>query len=127
MKALRTRVSEISLTDHSLVNVIVHKKAIVDSDDMIDVFLAVKKMANDLPVSVLIDTRANAAITRRAWNMIEKSGTPARHKAKAIIVRSVISSRFANFLSLMKNNKYPVKQFTSELGARNWLANFEKE
>lgn len=102
-----------------------HNKAIIDSDDMIDVFLAVKKMSNNTPVSLLIDTRPNGSITSRAWNLIEKSGTPAKHKAKAIVVRSALSSRFSNMVSLLRKNKYPVKQFTSEAGAKSWLAGFQ--
>lgn len=125
MNRTRTRVSEISINDQSFVKVTVHNKAIIDSDDMIDVFLAVKKMSNNIPVSLLIDTRPNGSITHRAWNLIEKSGTPSKHKAKAIIVRSGISSRFSNMVSLLKKNKYPVKQFTTEISARNWLAGFQ--
>jgi len=100
------------------------KNAHVELNDAIDSFLLAKNLTNGQPSLILADLRAKKIIDPKALKLFKKQNTPHNQKAKAVLINSKVNKYLSN-LFRSNQTKHPVKTFTSEKEAMDWLESFQ--
>lgn len=120
----RTRTCEISVDEFGILHVKMLGGVIIDLEDAADNFLVARHLTKDKPVLKLVDVRKIFKIKKNARAFIEKQNNSEKHIAKAIVVSSFINKYIWKFFNALENPKFPVKIFTSQKEALNWLKTF---
>lgn len=119
-----TRTCEIFLDEFGILHLKIFGGVIIDREDAADNFLVARHLTNGEPVLKLVDARKIYKIKKEARAFIEKENDPKKHIAKAILVNSFIAKYIKEFFLRQENQKFPVKIFTSEKEAIEWLKSF---
>jgi hypothetical protein len=120
----KTRTCEIFVDEFGILHVKILGGVIIDREDAVDNFLVARYLTKGKPVLKLIDARKIFKIKKEARAFVEKENVPEKHIAKAIVVGSLISRCLNQFFFSLQNAKIPVKIFTSEKEAMEWLKSF---
>jgi len=120
----KTRTCEIFIDEFGILHVKILGGVIIDRADAADNFLVVKYLTKGEPVLKLLDARKIFKIKKEACTFVEKENDPKKHIAKAILVGSLISRFLNHFFLSQQNEKFPVRIFTSEKEAVEWLKSF---
>jgi hypothetical protein len=123
-KAIITRTCEISLDKFGILHVKILNGVVIDKEDAIDNFLVVRNLTRGRPVLKLIDARNKFEILQEAKEIVENENNTEKHITKAIIVSSEVEKKLRNFFLSLVNARFPVKIFTSEQKAIDWLRTF---
>jgi len=118
---LKVRVGNIWLDDNNIIRYVITPGMDETLDDLIEVIKAIDEIRNGNVYPLLGDIRGAKSITREARQYAEKSIVAT---ASAILVGSPVSKVLGNFVIRIHKSKIPVKLFTSEDEAINWLKGF---
>lgn len=118
---LKVRVGNIWLDDNNIIRYVITPGMDETLDDLIEVIKAIDEIRNGNVYPLLGDIRGAKSITREARQYAEKSIVAT---ASAILVGSPVSKVLGNFVIKIHKSKIPVKLFTSEDEAINWLKGF---
>lgn len=120
----KTRTCEIFVDEFGILHVKILKGVIIDKEDAADNFLAVRNLTQNKPILKLVDARAKFTINKDARSFVAKENDPKRHIARAVVVGSFVSKYLNQFFLSLQNPSFPVKIFTSEKEAMEWLKSF---
>ncbi|MES2396745.1 MAG: hypothetical protein V4549_12110 [Bacteroidota bacterium] len=120
----KTRTCEIFIDEFEILHIKILGGVIIDRADAADNFLVAKYLTKGKPVLKLVDARKIFKIKKEAFAFVEKENDPKKYIAKAILVGSLISRYLNHFFLSQQNAKLPVRIFTSEKEAMEWLKMF---
>lgn len=120
----RTRTCEIFVDEFGILHVKILGGVIIDREDAADNFLVIRHLTQGKPVLKLVDARKIYKIKKDARAFVERENDPDKHIARAIVVSSFITNYIKTFFINLTNPKFPVKIFTSEKEAIEWLKSF---
>ncbi|MDP1746494.1 MAG: hypothetical protein Q8L90_13015 [Bacteroidota bacterium] len=120
----KTRTNEMFIDDFGILHVKFLGGVIIDRGDAANNFLLARHLTNGDPVLKLVDARKLFKIKKEARIFVEKENDPDIHIAKAILVGSFLTKYIKEFFLRLENPKFPVKIFTSEKEAIEWLKSF---
>jgi len=120
----KTRTSELFIDEFGILHVKVLGGVMIDLGDAADNFLVARHLTKGKPVLKLVDARKLFKIKKEARIFIEKENDPDKHIAKAILVGSFFTKCIKDFFLRLENPQFPVKIFTSEKEAMEWLKSF---
>lgn len=120
----RTRTCEIFIDELGILHVKMLGGMIIDIEDAADNFLVARHLTKGKAILKLVDARKVFKIKKEARAFVERENNSDKHIAKAIVVGSFISRYLNQFFFNLQNPKFPVKIFTSEEEALNWLKSF---
>ena len=121
---LKTGKTEVYLDEKEILRISTNKNAYLELSDAVDSLLLAKHLSGGNPVLILADLREKKHIHPEAFQLFNQANTPHHHKAKAILVTSALSKYVSN-LTRKRKKRYPVKTFTSEQKAVNWLVQYK--
>lgn len=121
-----TRTAIIELRDDGILMVSMKKGSAVTIEDAEENHLASARVAGDARLLVLVDVRPAVSITREARIYFADENVRSNTVAQALIIDSGVSKVIGNFFIGLNKPKFPVKLFTSEDKAVDWLKGFEK-
>jgi hypothetical protein len=97
----------------------------IDSDHIIEHNNLIKRVAGGEPILLLLDVRKGYSITPEARALAAVEETTSLKKASAILVDSLAAQLLANAFVNFNKPASPVKVFTSEEKAIEWLLSFK--
>jgi hypothetical protein len=92
-----------------------------DSVENVDI---VKKLAKGKPYVILIELAANMPVSKEAIDYYTSEEVAKYCRGLAFIVNSTFSKLIANFFLGLNKPPFPVKMFTNEADAIQWLRQF---
>jgi len=119
----KTRTCEMFVDELGILHVKILPNVIIDIEDAADNFLLAKSLTNDKKILKLVDARNSFKIEKKAQVFIQKENDPDKNIARAVIVNSFIEKYLQEFFMSL-DNSIPVKIFTSEKKAIEWLKTF---
>lgn len=120
----RTRTCEIFVDEFGILHIKMLGGVIMDKEDAADNFLVVRHLTKGRRVLKLVDSRKIYRINKDARTFMERQNKAKPDIAKAILVSSFIEKYLMEFFSSLENSGFPVKIFTSEQKALEWLKSF---
>jgi hypothetical protein len=123
MNKVRTRTTDIFIDESNILHIKVLRNASIDFNDAIESFMTAKNLSKGEPKLILADIRQKRKMAVKARRLFEKENIPAKHIAKAVLINSKLLKNIQNIF-VNKNKKFPVRTFTSENEALNWLRTF---
>lgn len=120
----KTRTCEIFVDEFGILHVKFFGGVIIDKEDAVDNFLVARHLTKAKRVLKLVDSRNIYHIKKDARAYVEKQKSSRIHIAKAILVNSFIKKYLMEFFQSLENSEFPVKIFTSEKKAIDWLKSF---
>jgi hypothetical protein len=119
-----TRTCEIFVDEFGILHVKILDGVIIDKEDAADNFLVARHLTKAKRVLKLVDSRNIYRIKKDARAYVERQNSSRIHIAKAILVSSFIQKYLIKFFQGLENSEFPVKIFTSEKKAMDWLKSF---
>lgn len=119
-----TRTERIELDDLGIVVCTVLDNAYVTEDDARENIEAVLELAQGKPMPVLVDIRRSKGISKEARAFLSGREITAVQCACALLVESSISRVIGSFFLGLNKTHFPLRLFTSEQDAREWLQTF---
>lgn len=119
-----TRTCEIFVDEFGILHLKILGGVIIDVEDAADNFLVARHLTKGKPFLKLVDARKIFKIKKDARVFVERENNSDKHIAKAIVVGSFISRYLNQFFLNLQSQKFPVKIFTSEKEALEWLKTF---
>ena len=120
----KTRTCEIFVDELGILHVKILGGVIIDKEDATDNFLVIRHLTKGRSVLKLLDSRKVYRINKEARIFIERQNTSKPDIARAVLVNSFIQKYLMEFFNSLDNTKFPVKIFTSEKKAVEWLKTF---
>ena len=120
----KTRTCEMFIDIFGILHVKILGGVIVDREDAADNFLVAKHLTKGKPILKLVDARNLYRIKPEARLFVEKENEPGTHIAKAIVVGTFVRKYIKEFFLRQEHSPFPVKIFTSEKKAVEWLRSF---
>lgn len=120
----RTRTCEIFLDEFGILHVKILGGVLIDREDAADNFLVIRALTKGKPVLKLVDARKIFRIRKDARVFVERENDPDKNIARAIIVSFFVTKYIKAFFLNLETKKNPVKIFTSEQEALEWLKSF---
>ncbi|MBC7863646.1 MAG: hypothetical protein IAF38_11760 [Bacteroidia bacterium] len=100
---------------------------LVDELDLYDNLLVMRTLTGGKKCLKLLDARARGwKTTADAKKLVEKNPDEEKTIARAILIQSTFGKTLSNFISKFNFNDAPVKYFSEEQEAINWLLGFIK-
>lgn len=121
---IETRTGRVTMDDSGIVRAEVNPKSNQSIIDAKENVASVIKIANGRKVPLLVDLRGIRHMNRDARMYYSGEETKKIAIAVALLVTSPISKIVGNFFLGPNKARYPMKLFTSEDEARNWLKGF---
>lgn len=125
-KVFSGKTAEMHLDDDGIVRIKVHENAEIDVEDIKHDFKLLKELAQNKPVLKLVDSRTICTITPEGRAFAASLEIPENTIARAIIINSLAARITVNFFINFNRPKSPVKLFTCEKEALNWLKSFKR-
>ncbi len=120
----RTRTCELFVDEFGILHVKILAGVIIDIEDAADNFLVVRDLSKGKPIIKLVDARASFKIDKKAQVFVQTENNPDKNIARAIIVNSFLTKYLTQFFLGLETPHIPVKIFTSEKKAIEWLKSF---
>jgi hypothetical protein len=124
MEKEKTRTCEIFIDELGILHVKILAGVIIDKEDAADNFVVVRNLTEGKPILKLVDARNPFIIKKDAQIFVEKENDPNTNIARAVLVNSFITKYLRAFFLRLEKPKVPVKIFTSEKKALEWLKTF---
>ena len=121
-----TRIAKIYLGEDSIVRAAYFPKAEETLTDAKENIAAVAKVSKGQKYPILVDYRKVKSVAREARAYYAGKETAKVVNAVAILIGSLVSRVIANFFLGLNKPKFPVKLFTSEADAIEWLKGFRR-
>lgn len=102
----------------------IHKGAYLSEDDAIEIISAVKSIATNAPIPTLLDLRAGEGASIKARHQFMDSELIKYQSAVAMIIDKGVSYLLASFFMGINKTAFPIKVFTDETKATQWLQQF---
>ncbi len=125
-EVFETRVSKIWLNERGIVHSVVHPKAEINGADAREGLAITAKLGQGRPVPVLADISGIRSVTAKARDCYSQKQATDALAAMALLVSSPISKVVGNFFIGLNKPPFPVKLFTSESDAFDWLLGLSK-
>ncbi|MFL5752934.1 MAG: hypothetical protein ACJ76F_05965 [Bacteroidia bacterium] len=126
MNRTETRTMFIVLDEHGIIRMQIKEGAELDVEDAADNLVVVRNLSAGQPALKLVDSRVSWKISDEAKKYLEEDDDPKRTIARAVIQRSIIEKWITTFLSKLNRPETPIKFFTDEKEALDWLRSFRK-
>jgi hypothetical protein len=123
---VETRTMMISKGENGIIRMEIKQGAEIDIDDAADNILVVKNLSEGAPSLKLVDSRVSWKITDEAKKYLEEDDDPKRTIARAVIHKTILEKWTTSFLSRLNRPETPIKFFTSEKEAVDWLVSFTR-
>lgn len=120
----KTRTCEIFVDEYGILHVKILGGVIIDKEDATDNFLVIRHLTKGKQVLKLLDSRKIYRINKEARIFIERHNNSNPDIARAVLANSFIQKYLMDFFNRLDNTKFPVKIFTSEKKALDWLKSF---
>ncbi len=124
MEKITTGTCEIFMDELGILHLKMLKGPEMDLGDAIDNFIVAKNLTGQKPALRLLDMRAGRKISGEARKFIKKGNASESCIAKAVVVSSPLIKFAGDLLNGIVRKKFPVKTFTCEKEARQWLKTF---
>lgn len=125
-KPIETRTSRVWLSDAGILRGQIKNGAKEKLEDACANVQAASKIAGGRKVPVLIDMRGMKSVSSEARAHYGSEIPAAYSLAQALLVGSLISRVIGNFFLGINKPPFPIKMFTSESEALDWLEGFIK-
>lgn len=119
-----TRTERIELDDLGIVVCTVLDNSYVTEEDARENIDAVQELANGKSIPVLVDIRRSKGISKEARAFLASADIPPIQCACALLVESAISRVIGSFFLGLNKTHFPLRLFTNEQDAREWLQTF---
>lgn len=108
------------LDDDGILNAKYKKNVVVNKDSLDETYLIIRGIIGSNKVCQLIDlsNRKDTSKEVRDYAVVENAKFM---KAQALLVNSTLTKYIANLYISLKSVTYPIKLFTNETEAREWL------
>lgn len=114
----------ISRNEDGIIVMEIREGAEIDVDDAADNILVVRNLSGGAPALKLVDSRVKWKISDEAKKFLEEDDDPKRTIARAVVQKSVLEKWITTFLTRLNRPETPIKFFTSEKEAIEWLKSF---
>ncbi|HWY35469.1 MAG TPA: hypothetical protein VNX68_12560 [Nitrosopumilaceae archaeon] len=125
METIKTRTAEIYLDDQHILHIVFLSDVTIDVDDAADNFLVVKHLTNNESCVKLMDIRNHFDIDNEAKKFSNSREYYGKTKARALLVNSEVKKITLNFFGRVNPGKIPIKFFTDENEAIEWLKKYQ--
>jgi hypothetical protein len=126
MEKVKTRTALIWKDESEIFWIKLNADVLIDLEDITDNILVTRNITGNAPHLKLLDSRENWKMTEEAEAYYKREDNPEKTIARAILVNSVADKIIKSILLKLFTPKVPLKIFTSEREAVNWLLNFKK-
>lgn len=124
MKEIITRTQRIWLDDSGIVYCEVLGTVMMDLDCALENVQAVKQLGNGKRVPVFVDMTKSMGATKEARAYFADAEVAKIQCACAMLVDTLLSQLIGNFFLGLNKTKFPVKLFSTEKEAKDWLKKF---
>lgn len=114
----------LELRDDGILYCTIHKGAYLSEDDAIEIISAVKTIAHNGSVPTFLDLRAGEGASIKARHIFMDPELVKYQNSVAMIIDKGISYLLASFFMGFNKTAFPIKVFTDETKAIQWLQNF---
>ena len=121
MNETRTRTASIFLDEDGILNIVMHPRVKVDYEDALDNYLAARHISGNTKVLKLIHSKVQWSIDKKAKDFLNRKEVADQTIARAILKGSAFSKMLETFFVSVSKPSIPVKVFTDEEEAREWL------
>lgn len=122
-EVIETPTSKIWLGEDGILRQVVYPNVEITIDDVKEYLAVAVELSKGKKIPVLVDTRKIKFIDRKAREYITKEGVNVA-LSLALLIDSPLSRMIGNFFLGINRPSYPVKLFTSETKALEWLKGF---
>ncbi len=119
-----TRTVTLSVREDGIVHVLLKKNADITLEDAMENHRATMQLVGDREHAVLVDSRPARSISREARTYFADREVRRKALAQAIVIDSGVSRVMGNFFLGLNRPPFPVKLFTAEEEAAQWLKGF---
>lgn len=124
MKEIITRTQRIWLDDSGIVHCEVLGTVMMDLDSALENVQAVKQLSNGKRVPVFVDMTKSMGATKEARAYFADAEVAKIQCACAMLVGTLLSQLIGNFFLGLNKTKFPIKLFSTEKEAKDWLKTF---
>ena len=121
MKTIETKTEIITLRNDGIVHCIAKNGISIELEDAKENILAIAKISPKLPKPVLVDIRQSSGASKEARKYFGSDEVAVVQSAVALLVDSGLSKLLGNFFVGLNKPIFPLKLFTNEQEALNWL------
>ena len=114
------------ISDTEICYTVVKSNAVVDIKDAIENSAAVAKLSEDKIYPMLVNLKEIKSISKEARDHFSMQNRTPGVKAIGLLIKSPASTIIGNFFLGLNRSIVPVKLFTSEEKAVEWLNQFHK-
>lgn len=126
MTKTKTRAATIFMDENDILHIVPHEGVHVDYEDILDIYLVIKRVTKNKPVLKLIESARNWSLDKKARNFIASKDIKEKTIARAIIKNSLINTVLLSFFLKLNRSKVPTKAFTKYDDAYKWLLSFKE-
>jgi len=126
MEKIRTRTAEMWKDENGIFWATILPDVKIDKEDIADNLLVTRNLTGNVPCLRVFDSRNNWNMTEEAENHYKSEDIPEKTIARAVLVNSVADKIIKSFLVKLYKPTVPLKFFTTEAEAVNWLLTFKK-
>jgi len=126
MERVKTRTAEFWKDEHGIFWIKLLPVVEIDAEDILDNLLVTRNLTGGEPHLKILDSRTKWKMTPEAETIFKKADTPDKTMARAVLTHSVTDKLIKGFLLALYKPSVPLKFFTSENEAIEWLLTFKK-
>lgn len=126
MERIKTRTAEFWKDEHGIFWIKLLPVVEIDTEDLLDNLLVARNITGGEPHLKIVDSRTRWKMTPEAEAIFKKADTPDKTIARAVLTHSVTDKLIKSFLLALFKPSVPLKFFTSEDEAVEWLLTFKK-
>jgi len=123
---VKTRTAEFWKDEHGIFWIKPFPVVEVDLEDLADNLLVTRNLTGGAPHLKLLDSRTRWKMTPEAEALFKAADTPDKTIARAVLTDSFTDKIIKSFLLTLFKPSVPLKFFTNEKDAVEWLLTFKK-